>query len=286
MTQTTTLETPVTTAPARRLPSLAMSVAGEAGMRDLPRLREHGVGVEITDFIDPATWQGDYRAHAQRWAEALGQFPGAKCLHGAFVDLTPSALEPEIVAFARRRHMQSIEVAATLGCDMIVVHSDFPPREAKPEQHAERAARLVEYFGALAAAAAPHGITIVVENIRDAHPRQLLDLARAIAAPNLGLSLDIGHANLYGTGYSLDEWALTLAPALRHIHLHDNDGRYDRHWGLGSGTMAFRPFLEVVAAITPAPRVTIEATPRDDAWQTLDLLIADEWYTPQALDDK
>jgi sugar phosphate isomerase/epimerase len=122
-----------------------------------------------------------------------------------------------------------------------------------------------------------------VENIRDAHPRQLLDLARAIAAPNLGLSLDIGHANLYGTTYALDEWALALAPALRHIHLHDNDGRFDRHWGIGSGTMAFRPFLETVASIDPAPRVTIEASPRDDAWRTLEHLIAEGWHTPRAL---
>ncbi len=29
--------------------------------------------------------------------------------------------------------------------------------------------------------------------------------------------------------HAIDEWALTLASALRHVHLHDNDGRFDRH---------------------------------------------------------
>ena len=270
------------TAPQHGL-TLAMSIGGEEGMNDLARLREYGIGVEITDFIGVATWQGDYRAHARRWAEALRGLPGHNCLHGAFIDLAPGAIEPEVVAFARRRHQQSLEVAATLGCDLMVVHSDFPPREAQPTQHAERAARLADYFGTLAAEAAPLGITLVIENIRDDNPRQLADLAAAIALPNLGLSLDVGHANLYGPAYALDEWALTLAPALRHVHLHDNDGRYDRHWGVGKGTMNFRVFLATVAAITPAPRVTIEAAPRAEAWQTLEGLIAGGWYAPSGL---
>jgi len=280
-TTTTAITTPGIT-PRRGL-TLAMSIGGEEGFDDLPRLREYGVGIEITDFIGVAIWQGDYQAHARRWAAALRGFPGDKCLHGAFIDLAPGALEPEVIAFARRRHQQSLEVAATLGCDLMVVHSDFPPREAQPTQHAERAARLADNFGTLAEKATPLGITIVIENIRDSNPRQLADLAAAIALPNLGLSLDVGHANLYGPAYALDEWALTLAPALRHVHLHDNDGRFDRHWGVGAGTMNFRAFLATVAALAPAPRVTIEALPRADAWQTLEGLIAEGWYTPSGL---
>lgn len=283
MAQATTTATATRVTAQRHGLTLAMSIGGEEAVNELPRLREYGVGAEITDFIGVATWQGDYRAHARRWAAALRGFPGDKCLHGAFIDLAPGALEPEVVAFARRRHQQSLEIAATLGCDLLVVHSDFPPREAQPSQHAERAARLTDYFGTLATEAAPLGITIVIENIRDGNPRQLADLAAAIALPNLGLSLDVGHANLYGPTYALDEWALALAPALHHVHLHDNDGRFDRHWGVGAGTMNFRAFLATVAALAPAPRVTIEALPRADAWQTLEGLIADGWYTPSGL---
>lgn len=269
--------------PAPRALSLAMSIGGEAGMHDLPRLREYGLGIEITDFIAPASWQADYRAHARRWAAALHGFPGGKCLHGAFIDLHPGALEPDLVAFARQRHQQSLEVATAIGCDLMVVHSDFPPREAVPTRHTERAARLTEYFGELAAAAMPYGITIVIENIYDTNPRQLADLARAIDAPSLGLSLDVGHANLYGPGYSLDDWVRTLQPALRHVHLHDNDGRYDRHWGIGEGVMSFRACYEALLDVTPAPRVTIEVSPREDAWQTLELLIDQGWYAPASL---
>lgn len=268
--------------PARRLQSLAISLSGDEGLRLLPRLSEYGLGLELNDFIPPAVWQGDYLARARGWAEALRDFAGPRCLHGAFVDLHPGAQEPEVVAFARRRHEQSLEVAEAIGCDLMVVHSDFPNRVPTPTRTTEIAARLVDYFGELAAAAARRGVAIVIENIYDANPRPLVDLARAIAAPNLGLSLDVGHATLYGPTFALDEWVLALQPALRHVHLQDNDGRFDRHWGVGAGTIAFRPFYDAVTLVDPAPRVTIEVVDRRESWQTLELLIAQGWYAPAA----
>src|SRR4051794_7783051 len=80
--------------------TLAMSIAGDEGQRDLPRLGLYGLGVELTDFIAVRVWQGDYLALARHWAEALRNFPGGKCLHGAFIDLSPGAQEPEVVDFA------------------------------------------------------------------------------------------------------------------------------------------------------------------------------------------
>lgn len=268
--------------PARRMRSLAVSLSGEDGQRLLPRLREYEVGIELTDFVAPPVWQGDYLAGARRWAEALRGFAGPRALHGAFVDLHPAALEPELVAFARRRHRQSLEVAEAIGCDLVVVHSDFPHRAPTPTRTVEIAARLADYFGDLATAAASRGIAVVVENIYDADPRPLADLARTIGAPNLGLSLDVGHATLYGPHFALDEWVLGLQPYLRHAHLQDNDGRFDRHWGVGAGTIPFRPFYDAVTTIEPPPRVTIEVVDRREAWQTLELLIAQGWYAPPA----
>ena len=268
--------------PARRLRTLAMSLNGEEGQRLLPRLREYGLGIELTDFIPPSVWQGDYLALARRWAAALGDFSGPRCLHGAFVDLHPAAQEPDLVALARRRHHQSLDVAAILGCDLMVVHSDFPHRVALPARMVEVAARLTDYFGDLAVAAAQRNITIVIENIYDADPRPLAELARSINAPNLGLSIDVGHATLHGPAFALDEWVLACQPYLRHVHLQDNDGKFDRHWGLGTGTIAFRPFFDAVTLVDPVPRVTIEVVDRREAWQTLELLIAQGWYTPAA----
>jgi sugar phosphate isomerase/epimerase len=275
---------PGATAPEGAVPvakpfPLAMQVYGEEGMRDLPRLAALGMSVELADFFPVAMWQGDFMFHARRWAEALHAFPGGKCLHGAFYDLKPSANEPDVLALTRTRHRQSLEVAATIGCDMMIVHSDFPSWEPEPLAKRALVARLVEYFGALAADAAPYGVTIVIENILDRNPRQLADIARAIDAPNLGLSLDVGHAHL-SAPLPLDRWVSEMQPYLRHVHLHDNDGVHDRHWAMGDGNMIYRSFFEAVTTIENPPRVTVEVLLRNGAWRTVDALIAQGWYHP------
>ncbi len=255
---------------------LAMQVAGEYGRRELPRLAAQGLAVEIADFFEVATWGGDWRGAARQWAEALRGFPHPRALHGAFIDLSPGATEPGVVEFARTRHRQSLEVAATLGCDLMVVHSAFPPRDPMPGQLASLTGRLVEYFAALAREAADSGVTLVIENIQDARPELLVALVRAIDAPNVGLSLDVGHAHL-SSSLALDAWVWGMQPFLRHCHLHDNDGIHDRHWSLGSGNMTFRAFFEAVGAVPEPPRVTVEV-PHGGAWETVRGLIADGWY--------
>lgn len=257
---------------------LAMQVAGEGGRRDLPRLAAQGLAVEVADFFEVAMWQGDWRGAAREWAEALRGFPHPRALHGAFIDLAPGATEPEVVAFARTRHRQSLEVAATLGCDLMVVHSAFPQRDPMPGQRAALAGRLADYFAALAADAAAHGVALAIENIQDARPEPLVALVRAIDAPNVGLSLDVGHAHLYSS-LALDAWVWGMQPYLRHCHLHDNDGVHDRHWPLGDGTMTFRAFFEAAGAVPEPPRVTVEV-PHGGAWATVRGLIADGWYAP------
>lgn len=279
---------PGATVPADDVPPpnpfpLAMQVFAESGMRDVPRLAALGMGIELADFFPVEMWQGDFLAHARRWAEALRAFPGGKCLHGAFYDLKPSAHEPDALALTRTRHRQSLEVAATIGCDMMIVHSDFPLREPEPIAKRDLAARLVDYFGGLAAEAAPYGVTIVIENIFDRDPRQLADLARAIDVPNLGLSLDVGHAHL-SAPLPLDRWVHGMQPYLRHVHLHDNDGIHDRHWAMGDGNIVYRSFFEAVTTIVNPPRVTVETLLRGSAWRTVDALIAQGWYRPPGRD--
>ncbi len=263
--------------PRRRFP-LAMQVYGALGMDDLPALEARDMGVEIADFFPVRTWQDDYMALARRWAAALQSFPNGKCLHGTFYDLKPSASEPDVVALTRTRHRQSLEVAATIGCDMMIVHSDFPCWEPEPMVKRDLAARLADYFGALTAEAAPYGVTIVIENIFDRDPRQLADLAQAIDAPNLGLSLDVGHAHL-AASLPLDRWVYDMQPFLRHVHLHDNDGVHDRHWAMGDGTIVYQSLFEAVTAVENPPRVTVEVLLRAGAWRTVDTLVSQGWYT-------
>jgi sugar phosphate isomerase/epimerase len=58
---------------------------------------------------------------------------------------------------------------------------------------------------------------------------------------DMGLVLDVGHANTCGT---LLEFL--SHPALTHIHLHDNSGKGDEHLALGQGCIDLQPVLETI----------------------------------------
>ena len=62
--------------------------------------------------------------------------------------------------------------------------------------------------------------------------------------PELGLHLDIGHANLQVPANTMPEILAAWGSRLRHVHLHDNrGGNADLHLPLGAGN------VEVEAAI-------------------------------------
>jgi sugar phosphate isomerase/epimerase len=68
---------------------------------------------------------------------------------------------------------------------------------------------------------------------------QLGDLLKPL--PELGLHLDIGHANLMVVFNTTEEILAAWGPRLRHVHLHDNKGGFeDLHLPLGAGTLDLR----------------------------------------------
>ncbi len=51
--------------------------------------------------------------------------------------------------------------------------------------------------------------------------------------PRFGLCLDVGHANTRVSETPPLDWIAPMAPWLRHVHLHNNDGDWDLHDALG-----------------------------------------------------
>jgi sugar phosphate isomerase/epimerase len=138
---------------------------------------------------------------------------------------------------------------------------------------------LAAHFRTLAREAASHGLSLLIENTFETDPRGLVDLARLTDEPNVGLSLDVGHA-VVSNGRPLDDWVWQLQPYLWHVHLHDNDGAYDRHRSLGRGTIDFWPFSKAVDAVDAPPLVVMEVADHAGKWDSVELLIRDGRYSP------
>ena len=103
------------------------------------------------------------------------------------------------------------------------------------------------------------GVGVMIENLPGdfntaAQLGELLD-----PLPDLGLHLDIGHANLLNPVNSTEEILSRYGPRLRHVHLHDNKGGYaDLHMPLGTGTVDVRAGVRALRACGYDGTITLE----------------------------
>ena len=83
--------------------------------------------------------------------------------------------------------------------------------------------------------------------------------------PNLGLTLDVGHANLGGSGNRSVAIIEKFGRLIRHVHLHDNLGGLsqadDLHLPIGEGRVDFRSILKALCNIGYDGTLTLEVKP-------------------------
>ena len=88
-------------------------------------------------------------------------------------------------------------------------------------------------------------------------PRQLGELFDPI--PELGLHLDIGHANLQVPHNMTEDILKAYGDRLRHVHLHDNKGGdQDMHLPLGAGTVDLPRSMRALHSVGYDGTITLE----------------------------
>jgi sugar phosphate isomerase/epimerase len=132
----------------------------------------------------------------------------------------------------------SIWFANSIGADVVVCHAGqrIGSRDARYSLREQFAAERVALREA-GDLAGELGVTIAVENYYpelpiilgvvydySVWPSELAEQISAIDHPAVGLCLDVGHAALAASVFGFDffEECATVAPLVRHIHLHDN----------------------------------------------------------------
>jgi sugar phosphate isomerase/epimerase len=125
------------------------------------------------------------------------------------------------------------------------------------------------------------GTRLVLENVYEADPEDVLPLAEALSPEGIRWCLDIGHLHAFGNG-RLGRWLDALAPHIGQIHLHDNDLADDDHLALGAGgidmdhVMAYLRHRE-----GDRPMLTLEPHCEADLERSLDFLVKHwPWSVP------
>lgn len=187
-------------------------------------------------------------------------------LHGPFLDLNPASYDTLIQAAARQRFEQAYRAARILGAGKLIFHSGRIPATVYLEGWAHRAAEFFEDF-----LQGKSGIQILVENVFDPEYEGLLELARRVRHPDFGLCLDIGHAHCF-SGTPVTEWAAALGPYIRHVHVHDNDGRADEHLALGKGTLPVEETVREILRYSPETSWTVECSTQESVESSVRML--------------
>ncbi|MBI3915368.1 MAG: sugar phosphate isomerase/epimerase [Chloroflexi bacterium] len=181
-----------------------------------------------------------------RVQRGLTYFVHTPALKIALGDTDPTARDGSIVQVQR-----AIFLASQVGAELITVHP-VPCPDADRDTWEQREQLQRDALIALCPDAQARGVVIAIENMppRNVYSPGYSDLSSLFALKSireLGITLDVGHANM--AGISLRDAVLRLDRRLRHVHVHDNDGSADQHRPVGSGTVDWLELMRALAQI-------------------------------------
>jgi len=151
-----------------------------------------------------------------------------------------------------REIYRAIALAAQVGAGLITVHpTPCPDYERATLARREQLQR--QALSELCDRADTQGIVLALENMPSpnvyapgfVYMHSHFALLEEI--PALGITFDVGHANM--AGISLRDTVLHVRHRLRHIHVHDNDGSADQHLPVGRGTVDWLGLTQALVEI-------------------------------------
>ncbi len=227
--------------------------------------RRYGLGLELTELAyAPMLEEAGMIDRLRQTAGGIGSL----WLHAPFAELCPCAIDPLVRQVALRRYRQTVTAARELGICRVVVHGGFIPLVYFPEWYVEQSVVFWREF----LREVPKDFTIALENVMEPGPEMLVDIVRQVDDPRLGLCLDVGHANTQISRTPPLQWIGPMAPFLRHVHLHNNQGALDTHAGLMDGTIPMKEVLGALLRQCPGATWTIECQDAEPSIQWLEKL--------------
>ena len=203
-----------------------------------PIARMNNVGIEFGSFHEPELLEDPEQALQEHYAcrDIIG-----KALHGAFGDLCPGSFDPLVREVARRRVLQSLEVAEKLDICEVIFHHGYVPNTSSPEGWIRRSGE----FWKDILVQTPERIRLHLENMLEDTPRVIKGLVDAVNSPRLGVCFDIGHAHA-NSSTSVLEWVEALRSRISYVHIHDNNGRKHEHLAIGDGCIPIKRVLDAI----------------------------------------
>jgi sugar phosphate isomerase/epimerase len=233
------------------------------------------LGMQFMDLTLEPPAAASWRVNIAEVRNALEKHGMTVVGHTAWYLPVASAI-PELREAAFEELKRCMERFSEVGAQWMNVHPDrntpWHPREYYIQGNVDTLGRLLQV-------GKKYGVGVMVENLPGEYnsAQQLGELLQPL--PELGLHLDIGHANLQvphnTTCEILEQWGTRL----RHVHLHDNKGGHaDLHLPLGTGTVDVKAAVEALKQCGYDGTVTLEVFSPDQHHLTYSRdLLRDFW---------
>ena len=226
----------------------------------LPIALRHHVGIEIHEFISPDNLDAD-DGQAETIGERIQAIP-LRGFHGPFYELVPASRDKQIQQVARSRFQRAVELANVVGAQHLILHTGyFPKTYSRGTWIDNSVAFWVPFLTDL-----PGGVQLHLENVYEDDPSMIAELIdrvnEALSREALTICLDVGHVHA-NSSRGLEDWIVGLGSVIRYVHLHNNDGILDDHWGLWRGKIDMVRVLSLLSEHAPNAVWTVETAPSD-----------------------
>lgn len=213
--------------------------------------KERDLGFEVQGFIQPYSIS-DYNRKLDDINQKLKGIQQVS-LHGPFVDLFTGSRDPKIVEVVKSRFLDAYYTAKSIKAKHLIFHAGYIPKAFFPKQWLETSKEFwkdyLENIG--------DDIEIHIENVCEDQWGIMAELLEEVDNPRLTACIDIGHANVNSV-VPLEQWIKGLNKHIKYVHLHNNYGVSDNHYGLCNGEINILKALELLETYAPNAKWSLE----------------------------
>lgn len=192
--------------------------------------------IQVLEILDDWNDRLD-KSRMRKLQEIRASYSLKLTVHSPILDMNIASANNRFRNISIRLVMESIEHAAEMGAELVVVHPGMhsPLEYLVPRVHWDYNR---ESLRKIITNAEKLGVKVAVENMPGNTPCLLRNASefQSLIAEGLPLhmTLDVGHAN---TASQLKPYLDNMSGRIIHLHLHDNNGLNDDHMVVGKGTV-------------------------------------------------